>query len=95
MNFANFDNLIAKRNVNRYIETGKIDLSYLENATGADAVNQISRILENSTDVDNVKMKTRRLLEEKYEELNEENMDYRNFNISKKNAKNLLEKKYQ
>lgn len=29
INFANIDNMIAKNNIDRYIETGKIDLNYL------------------------------------------------------------------
>ena len=64
MNFSNFDNIIAKRNVDRYIETGKIDLYYLKKETGADAINQILRILETSTDVDNVKLEASKYLKE-------------------------------
>ncbi|MBO5349146.1 MAG: DUF4173 domain-containing protein [Clostridia bacterium] len=51
MNFANFDNLIAKRNIDRYFETGKIDIDYLVQSTGTDAVEQIARILEESLDM--------------------------------------------
>ena len=95
MNLANFDNIIAKRNVNRYIETGKIDLYYLKNETGADAINQIFKILETSTDVDNVKAETSKYLKETYNDINEENMDFRNFNISKIFAKKLIGKELQ
>ena len=92
INFANFDNIIAKRNVNRYIETGKIDLYYLKNNTGADAINQMLKILDNPTDVNNVKVETTKYLNEKYNEINEENMDFRDFNISKIYAKQLIKK---
>ncbi len=95
MNFANFDNIIAKRNVNRYLETGKIDLYYLKNKTGADAINQILRILESPTDTDNVKEETSRYLKETYNIINKENMDFRDFNISKIFAKNLIRKELQ
>lgn len=92
MNFANFDNIIAKRNVNRYIETGKIDLYYLIEETGANAINQILRILEMPTDKNNVKSEVNTYLREKYKDLNEEKMDFRNFNMSKILAKSLIEK---
>lgn len=92
MNFANFDNIIAKRNVNRYNDTGKIDMNYLYNETGTDAINQILKILETSTDVDNCKEQTRIYLKRVYTELNEEKTDFRDFNLSKIFAKNLIGK---
>lgn len=92
MNFANFDNIIATRNVNRYIETGKIDLDYLQYATGADSIKQISRILEISTDDDNIKQIAEDILKEKYKKLDEKEMDFRDFNISKIVAKKVIEK---
>lgn len=95
MNFANFDNIIAKRNVDRYIETGKIDINYLKTETGTDAINQIMRILETSTDIENVKLDTEKYLNTVYAELNEQNMDFRDFNISKIFAKHLIEKRLQ
>ena len=93
MNFANFDNIIAKRNVNRYVETGKIDLYYLKYFTGTDAINQIIRILDADEDIDNIKFETKYYLKEKYKELNEDKMDLRSFNISRLLAKNEIEKK--
>lgn len=95
MNFANFDNIIASRNVSRYIETGKIDMYYLREETGANAVGQILKILKNSTDVDNTKNETGEYLQEVYDELTEEKTDFRNFNISKLFAKNLIRKELQ
>lgn len=92
MNFANFNNIIAKRNVDRYIETGEIDLEYLDNATGADSVRQICRLWE-ITEENNVKWDVEAILEEKYDMIIEENMDFRSFNLSKIIAKNLIDRK--
>lgn len=94
MNFANFDNIIAKRNISRYIQTGKIDMYYLRNKTGTDAINQIAKILETPIDEGNVKSETSKYLKETYESLKEEKMDFRNLNLSKIFAKNLIENKY-
>lgn len=95
MNFINFDNIIAKRNVDRYIETGKIDMHYLETETGTDAINQIMRILETSTDIENVKLDAEEYLNIVYAELTEQNMDFRDFNISRIFAKQLIGKRLQ
>lgn len=91
MNFANFDNIIASKNVNRYIETGKIDMYYLKHEMGTDAVRQIFRILEaSSTDTEEIKIEARKYLQDVYKRINEEKFDFRNFNISKLLAKNLI-----
>ena len=93
MNFANFDNIIARRNVDRFIQTGKIDIYYLITETGSDAVNQLLRILEIQTGDENAKLETIEYLKEKYEYLNEEKIDFRNINLSKIFARNSIEKK--
>ena len=91
MNFANFDNIIASKNVNRYIETGKIDMYYLKYEMGTDAVRQIFRILEaSSTDTEEIKIEARKYLQDVYKRINEEKFDFRDFNISKLLAKNLI-----
>lgn len=91
MNFANFDNIIASKNVNRYIETGKIDMYYLKHEMGTDAVRQIFRILEaSSTDTEEIKIEARKYLQDVYKRINEEKIDFRDFNISKLLAKNLI-----
>ena len=84
MNYMNFDNLIAKRNVDRYIETGKIDMYYLEKNTGTDAVSQILRLID--TDARNeakVKNDAGKYLKNMYYKLQREEKDFRNFNVSK------------
>ena len=93
MNFANFDNIIAKRNVDRYLETGKIDLLYLEMDTGTDAVKQIIRILDEKENEVGIKPETRRYLQSMYDYLENEGMDFRNFNISKLIAKKQISSK--
>lgn len=95
MNFSNFDNIIARKNIDRYIETGKIDIYYLEDETGADAIKQMLRILEIELDEEGIKMQTIEYLNEVYNNIDREKMDFRNFNISKFLAKNLIAKELQ
>ncbi|MGF7060441.1 hypothetical protein HNR33_004133 [Brassicibacter mesophilus] len=45
LNYLNIDSMIAKNNIDRYFETGKIDFYYLTTLS-YDAVPQISRLLE-------------------------------------------------
>ena len=111
MNFMNFDNLIAKRNVDRYFETGKIDINYLVYNTRTDAVNQLARIVEKTSNSSkNKKSKfgtsskkynkeynekfvlenTEEYLKELYTDLENEKMDYRDFNLSKYFAKEKI-----
>lgn len=94
MNFANFDNIISKRNVDRYLKTGKIDLEYIENKIGTDGIKQIVRLLKEPRSQINEKKEVRMHLSYIYDSLNnyEENMDFRDFNISKIYAKNILKK---
>lgn len=88
MNFANFDNIIAKRNVDRYIQTGKIDLMYLEFNMGTDATRQIMRILD--VEGKEIKLETRRYLRGMYEYLEQQETDFRDFNFSKLFAKQKI-----
>lgn len=89
MNFANFNYIIAKRNVDRYIETGKIDIFYLQ-ITGTDGIKQVARILDIDKYEDNNKSFAKANLQVLKDYLNEEQMDFRDFNISKLIAKNFL-----
>lgn len=91
MNFANFDAIIAKRNVDRYIEKGKIDVEYLTKKTSTDAIPEIVRLQEigglDKADERRLTNYTWRLLGK----LREEKIDFRDFNLSKMRAKELLE----
>lgn len=89
MNFANFDSIIAKRNIDRYIETGNIDMYYLTKEIGSDGIYQMVRIPEISTD-DMIKSQASEYLEEMYLSIDSEKMNLMNFNISKLFAKNLI-----
>lgn len=91
MNFANFDNIIAKRNVDRYIETGKIDMYYLRTETGTDAVKQIIRLLEVDLYADDTKEQATKYLKNTYYNLSEKTFDIREYNISEILAKSLIE----
>lgn len=99
MNIANFDNIIAKRNVDRYLETGKIDIYYLTEALGTDATGQIVRVLKeepkskaNNNDTTFIKEDVKKYLNTLSIELEEENMDFRDFNISKATAKSIIKR---
>ena len=91
MNIINFDAIIANRNINRYIETGKIDLEYLEKEMGTDAISNIIEILEIENADDTVKKETLRYIDEVYTNLKNENTDFRNFNLSKLLSKKAIE----
>ena len=100
MNFANFDNIIAKRNVDRYFETGKIDLDYLMDNTRTGSINQLIRILDynnipniTNKDKEYVKNKTMSYLKYTYKRSLYENMDFRDYNLSKINARNAIIRK--
>lgn len=97
INFANLDNLIAKRNIDRYIETGKIDMIYLTNNLSLDAVNQITRLTKLDSflyeDTEEVKMQARMYLKEVYDcNLDERKFDIREFNLSECLSKSRIKK---
>ena len=91
MNFLNFDYIIAKRNIDRYLNTENIDVSYLRHNTGTDAVKQLIRFIESTKEMTKEKVEAGQYLKNVYKEL-EARMDFRDFNISKIRAKELIEK---
>lgn len=91
MNLANFEKIIAKRNIDRYYATGKLDMYYLEYATGSDAVEEIVRVLDRADEEGN-RTHAQRYLSEMYNELKNTKMDYRDYNYSKSKAKKIIEK---
>ena len=91
MNFINFDAIIANRNIERYIETGKIDLEYLEEETGTDAIPELIQILDIENVDEQTKSETIRYINEVYENLSIEKMDFRDLNISKLLARKIIE----
>ena len=97
LNFVNINKIIAKVNVNRYLEKkyfDSADIHYLEDL-GTDAISETIRILdlENTEDYDSQSTKNHYLqdLQETYENMKEEKLSWQEFNISKLKAKKILE----
>lgn len=91
LNFINIDNLIARKNIDRYLEDPKnieLDLSYLIQNTNTDAIPQIAR-LEYAQDQD-ISQRVKTYLEEQKEYLESEKTTWQEFNLSILNAKNEL-----
>ena len=92
LNFINIDNLIAKRNIDRYFEnSGKrtIDIDYLMENTGTDAVQEMLRLL-NAKDK-NISRRIKEYLKSGKEEYEDKKKYWQEFNLSKLNAEILLE----
>ncbi len=92
LNFINIDNLIAKRNIDRYFEnSGKrtIDIDYLMENTGTDAVQEMLRLL-NAKDK-NISRRVKEYLKSGKEEYEDKKKYWQEFNLSKLNAEILLE----
>ncbi|MBM3705943.1 MAG: DUF4173 domain-containing protein, partial [Actinobacteria bacterium] len=95
MNFSNIDSIIAKNNINRYFETGQIDMVYLKGLS-YDASSEIQKLLlsvENSSDE-----KEKQMADEILEYFKERRSDLKNqkswqsFNISKYKAGQIFDK---
>lgn len=89
MNFANFNYVIAKRNVERYEATGKIDVDYLKYETGTDGIEPMLSLLERENSEEVVKEEVKEYANNLYKQLSKERVGFRNFNISKWKAKRL------
>lgn len=90
LNFANLDNIIMKNNVDRYFVISSIDLPYLRKNIGTDGIKQIKRILETEPVNQEQFMIQKQVKEYVTEVQNDiENMDFRNFNISKYKVKKM------
>lgn len=92
INLANIDNIITKSNVDRYFEIGVFDVDYLKKETGADAVKELIRIKNSepkTSEEENIKDRVTMYLARMYEDIETQDMDFRDFNLSK-----ILAKKY-
>lgn len=92
INMANIDNIITKSNVDRYFKIGVFDVDYLKKETGADAIKELIRIKNSepeTIEAEEVKNGVSKYLATFYEELEKEEMDFRDFNLSKIIAKSL------
>ena len=95
MNFANVDIIIAKNNINRYFETGQIDMVYLKGLS-YDAAPEMQRLFMS------VKVspdpKEKQMAEEISGYFKEINLDLKNqkswqsYNISKYKAEKIIDK---
>ena len=75
MNFANVDIIIVKNNINRYFETGQIDIVYLKSLS-YDAIPEMQRLLisvKSSSDSEE-----KQIAEEIIEYFNERKLDLEN-----------------
>ncbi len=91
LNFINIDNFIAEKNIDRYFNNPKnsnFDISYLCNL-GTDATTQITRLLK--SDDEYIVKRTEKYLYEQKQSLNLDKMDWQEYNISKKEAKEILD----
>ena len=87
LNYVNVDAVIARKNVNRYFTTGKIDLDYLRKLS-YDAIPELRRLgAADSEDVAGQKIAT--FLHDKGTELRPES-SWQSYNYSKAKAKRIL-----
>ena len=92
LNFINIDNFIAEKNIDRYLENpenSNFDISYLC-SLGTDATAQMTRLL-NSKD-ENIVRGIENYLYNQKQSLELNKMDWQEYNISKKQAEEILEK---
>lgn len=91
LNFINIDNLIAKKNIDRYMgnpEKRNIDLSYLIQNTGTDAISQIIRLLDAKNEY--IVQRVENYLYNERENLQSEEKNWQELNFSKLKAEKEL-----
>jgi len=84
INFANIDVLIAKNNLNRYLETGKLDTHYLRNLS-YDSIPELVNLLDDkkvSTDIKKYLVEQQEVISKK--------QSWQSFNLSQHKAKQVL-----
>lgn len=86
LNFINVDNMIAKNNIDRYFETGKVDINYLAGLSH-DAVPQLTRLLEAKNP--KIQREIKKNLIDRKESLKKER-SWREFNYSRFKAREIL-----
>ena len=84
INFADIDVLIAKNNVDRYAETGKLDTDYFRNLS-YDSIPVLANLLND----ENVATDLKKYLVEQHEELSKK-QSWQSFNLSKNKARQVL-----
>ena len=92
LNYVNVDAIIARKNIDRYVKTGQIDLEYLQGLS-YDAIPELSRL--NATgDEDMVAKEMTKFLRDKEAELKPES-PWQSYNLSKARAKWRLSQIHQ
>ncbi len=95
MNFANVDVIIAKNNINRYYETGQIDMDYLKGLS-YDAVPEMQKLLVSVKDSSEPYEK--QIAEDIIEDFEEKKIkledqkSWQSFNISRYEAEKIIDK---
>ncbi|ODA42362.1 DUF4173 domain-containing protein [Desulfosporosinus sp. BG] len=84
INFSNIDVLIANKNINRYLETGKLDTYYLRNLS-YDSIPELVNLL----DVQKPSREIREYLVEQQKKLSKK-QSWQSFNLSQHKAKEVL-----
>ncbi len=90
-NYANFDYLIAKKNIDNYFKNeqeNEIDLAYLKYNTGFDAMDEITRLLK--TNNNQVKEAARTYLIKQKKVLESQESTWQEYNYSKERARKIL-----
>jgi len=83
---------MLKNNVDRYFQTGVFDLEYIKKETDTDAIKQLIRIRDsksNTPEEEIIRENVTKYLSKMHESLENEKMDFRDFNLSKVIAKYL------
>lgn len=92
VNFANIDDMIAKNNIDRAQKmdsTRELDVSYLIDNLGTDAVSELVYLYHTTTD-ENEKRRINNYLYNMYEDIKEDR-SFQEWNLSKERAKKQLE----
>lgn len=102
LNLINIDSIIASKNINRYLkdmENKKLDVYYIMNSTGTDAIKEKIKILNQSPEglsitaqarLNDIKRKTKIYLNGNKKYYQNKNMKWQEFNLSKNKAKEIL-----
>ena len=102
LNLINIDSIIASKNINRYLndmENKKLDVYYIMNSTGTDAIKEKIKILNQSpeglsitaqTRLNDIKREAKIYLKGNKKYYQNKNMKWQEFNLSKNKAKEIL-----
>ncbi len=90
LNFINIDKLIAKRNIDLYFQTGKIDFDYIEDLDTTDVILEVTRLLNNIKDDEDLNRKVNNYLFNSKKNIKKHD-SWQSYNISINNASKKLQ----